>query len=96
MAINLKQVREKLNQKLPAHPEWLQELHIKDASELSSLSDSQLEQRLSPKILGFLSGQNQDSSWSGKEGDDGRQDAAQSPKREDWKAGKKDDGHSGK
>lgn len=95
MAINLKQVREKLNQKLAAHPEWLQELHIKDASELSSLSDSQLEQRLSPKILGFLSGQNQDSQ-EGREGHAGRQDAEQSPKREDWKAGKKDDGHSGK
>lgn len=54
MALNAKLIREKLTQKLSQKPELLKELHINNASELSTMSDKQLENLLSPKVLGLL------------------------------------------
>lgn len=55
MALNTNLIKNLLKEKLAQNPALLGELNLKNAQELSNLSDQQLESLLSPKILGLLS-----------------------------------------
>lgn len=54
MAINIKQIRQKIIQKSKTNPAILNELHLKHADDVSKISDTQLESLLSPKMMGLL------------------------------------------
>lgn len=54
-SIDMSRIRESIKRKISSSPEILSELHISSISELSSMSDKQLEQLISPKLLGILS-----------------------------------------
>ncbi len=60
MDINLNQIREKLMQKSKTNPAILNELKLKNAEDISKISDGQLESMLSPKVMGFISFEKED------------------------------------
>jgi len=55
MTLNIKKLREKLNQRLLLNQELLTELHLTNSNDLSTISDAQLEERITPKLLGLIS-----------------------------------------
>ena len=54
MSINMRQLREKISQRIQTDKEILKELKLKSAEGFSHMSDTQLEQSLTPKLMGLL------------------------------------------
>ncbi len=68
MSYNINQIRDRLREKIQSNvskKEIFDELHLKDAEGFAKLSNEQLEERISPKLLGLLSLKQGD--WKGKE-----------------------------
>lgn len=54
MTINMRQLREKISQRIQTDKEILKELNLKTAEGFSHMSDTQLEKSLTPKLMGLL------------------------------------------
>lgn len=81
MSYNINQIRDRLKEKIQSNiskKEIFDELHLKDAEGFAKLSNEQLEERISPKLLGLLSLKQSD--WKGNWAGD----------KKDWSGDKKD------